>query len=105
MNDLAEETQNIKNRAQIFRNAALLRTLDRENRNRRYRYSRINNINNNNVKYLHTLNTNTPDWKLTLGNNNNNVPNALRYKKLTRNKASRNILKNIRARTRKHKRA
>jgi hypothetical protein len=50
MNDLAEETQNIKNRAQIFRNAALLRTLDRENRNRRYRYSRINNINNNNVR-------------------------------------------------------
>lgn len=99
--NLSAETQNIKNRAQIFRNAALLRELDRENRNRRQRYSGINELNNNNVKYLHTVDTTGASWALTPGNSDNNtVPNSLRYKKLTRNKGKRNLLRNAR-RTRK----
>jgi len=100
--NLSTETQNVRNRAQIFRNAALLRELDRENRDRRYRYSRINNINNNNVRNLHTVDTTGASWALTPGNSdNNNVPEALKYKKLTRNKGKRNLLRTAR-RTRKY---
>jgi hypothetical protein len=46
-------------------------------------YSHINNINNN-VRNLHTVDTTGASWALTPGNSyNNNVSEALKYKKLT----------------------